>query len=146
LKKPSVKTLIVLAAAAAGAAAMPLFASAAGASPDMTGKTFSEAQAALKMSGYTAVANAAIGDKTAQSDCKVIRQQDMNSGISGWSTSQTSANAQFVGGDQPTLYPITLPNVPTTGQVLLTLACYHASDAATGHPTGTGSITTKPSQ
>jgi len=41
----------------------------------------------------------------------------------------------FFGGDQPTLYPMKLPNEPTTGQVFLTLACYNAKDAAPGHAT-----------
>ena len=47
---------------------------------------------------------------------------------------------------QPTLYPITLPNVPASGRVLLTLACYGGSNIAAGQATGNGDITGKPSQ
>jgi hypothetical protein len=118
----------------------------AGAAPDMSGKTFSEAQAALKQAGYTAVVSTSVGDKTAQGDCKVIRSQSPPTGITGWSASAIAANGTFIGGDQPTLYPITLPNVPASGLVLLTLSCYAASDVAAGQATGTGDITTKPSQ
>ena len=107
---------------------------AAATSPDVTGKTYSDAQAALKSAGFTAVIATTVGDKTPQSSCKVVRQQDF------------PITAVFVGGDQPTLYPITLPNVPTSNQVMLTLVCYQASDAKQSQATGTGDITTKPTQ
>ena len=105
---------------------------AAATSPDVTGKTYSDAQAALKSAGFTAVIATTVGDKTPQSSCKVVRQQDF------------PITAVFVGGDQPTLYPVNLPQIPTSNQVLLTLVCYPASDASQSQPTGTGDITTKP--
>ena len=138
--------LVAVAAATAGTASAVLCtAGVAGASssPDVTGKTFSQAQAALKTSGYTAVVQAVVGDKTAQGDCKVIHQVDVPSAITGWSTSNLSTNGVFVGADQPTLYPITLPYIPASGRVMLTLSCYGASDANPSHPTGSGDITTK---
>jgi hypothetical protein len=53
--------------------------------------------------------------------------------------------AIFVGGDQPTLYPGPgFGNIPTAGQVMLTLSCYQASDVSQTQVTGSGSITTKP--
>ena len=102
------------------------------ASPDVTGKTYSDAQSALKMAGFTAVIATTVGDKTPQSSCKVVHQQDF------------PIAAVFVGGDQPTLYPVTLPNVPTSNQVMLTLVCYPASDASQSRATGKGDITKKP--
>jgi hypothetical protein len=148
VKKLPTHKLVVFGAAAAGAgaASLALFSTGvAGASPDQTGKSFSEAQATLKTAGYTPIVSIAVGDKTAQSDCKVIRQQDIPTAVS-WVTSQTSSNGVFVGGDQPTLYPITLPNVPASGRVLLTLSCYAGSKIAAGQATGAGDITSKPSQ
>jgi hypothetical protein len=145
MNKSYVKKLTVIgAAAAAGAGLMTLLdTGVAGASPDVSGKTFSEAQAALKRYGYTAAAMTAVGDKTAQSDCKVVRQQDINTPTPGWPTSQL-VNGVFVGGDQPTLYPGPgFGDIPTTGQVLLTLDCYPAGDAGLSHPTGSGDINTK---
>lgn len=118
----------------AGASVVAL-ASAAGASasPDMTGKTYSDAKTALGQAGFTAIASVAFGDKTAQSSCKVVRQQDF------------PITAIFVGGDQPTLYPGPgFGNIPTAGQVMLTLSCYQASDVALSQATGSGDITTKP--
>jgi hypothetical protein len=147
VKKLEMGKFIVVGAAAAGAGAAALAlvsTGVAGASPDQTGKSFSEAQATLKTAGYTPIVSIAIGDKTAQGDCKVIRQQDIPAAIS-WVTSQTSSNGVFVGGDQPTLYPITLPNVPAVGRVLLTLSCYGGSNIAAGQATGTGDVTSKPS-
>jgi hypothetical protein len=147
MKKPHLQKLVVVAAAAAGAGLtwMTLFSTGvAGASPDMTGKTFSEASAALKMAGYTPIVSIAIGDKTAQGDCKVVRQQDIPAAIS-WVSSQTSSNGVFIGGDQATLYPVQLPNVPVAGRVWLTLACYGGPGVTGGQATGSGSISTKPS-
>ncbi|MBV8927773.1 MAG: PASTA domain-containing protein [Mycobacteriaceae bacterium] len=135
--------LLILGAAVGAAAAVSATTSIASASPDQTGKTFSEAQAALKAAGLTPVASTVIGDKTAQGDCKVLRQHDLPTGIN-WPTSQTTGDGIFIGGDQPTLYPITLPNIPTSGRVFLTLSCYGAKDAAAGQATGSGDITTKP--
>ena len=106
----------------------------AGASPDMTGKSYSDAKTALSQAGFSAVASVVVGDKTSQSSCKVVRQQDF------------PITAIFVGGDQPTLYPGPgFGNIPTSGQVLLTLSCYNASDINQSQLTGSGSITTKPS-
>jgi hypothetical protein len=140
MRKSTLNKVVILAAAAvaAGSLSITLFSTGvAGASPDMTGKTFSQAQAALSQAGYTAVASIAIGDKQSQANCKVVRQQDL------------STSAVFVGGDQPTLYPIRTPagtmSIPTAGQVLLTLACYGAGNVGQGQATGSGDITTKPS-
>jgi hypothetical protein len=144
--KKSLRKLIVLgaAAAAAGTAAMTLAsAGVAGASPSVSGKTLSEAQAVLKTSGWSTIATVAIGDKQPQGNCTVIGQQDMPAGIAGWSTSDL-VNGVFVGGDQPTLYPINLPNVPTAQVTKLTLACYGGSGIAAGAPTGAGDINAKP--
>jgi hypothetical protein len=146
-QKHGIRRRLFLASAAAtvGTASMVLFsAGVAAASPDMSGKSFSEAQAALKQAGYTAVAATKIGDKTAQSDCKVIGQRDLTGGPpASWLTSQTVTGV-FIGGDQPTLYPGPgYGNIPTTGQVMLTLACYSSGDAGSAHPTGTGDINTK---
>jgi hypothetical protein len=107
----------------------------AGASPDMTGKSYSDAKTALGQAGFTAVASVVVGDKTAQSSCKVVHQQDL------------PITAIFVGGDQPTLYAGPgFGNIPTAGQVMLTLSCYQASDVSQTQPTGSGDITTKPTQ
>jgi hypothetical protein len=144
VKKPHVKNLIVGAAAvaAAGASSMTLFSTGvAGAAPDMTGKTFSEAQAALSQNGYTAVAQVAIGDKVPQSNCIVMRQQPLSGGFPAWDTQQT-VNGVFVGGDAPTLYPNNPTLYPSSTQVLLTLSCYAVGDATQGSPTGSGDITT----
>lgn len=140
--------VIAIATAAAGALSMTLPATAAaGGSPDMTGKTFSQAKAALTQAGYTAVSQITIGDRTASGDCKVIRQEDLPSAITGWSASNISSNGVFIGGDQPTLYPGPgFGDIPASGRVLLTLSCYSANDASASHPTGSGDITTKPSQ
>jgi hypothetical protein len=118
----------------ASASALALWSAAdAGASPDMTGKSYSDAKSALGQAGFTAVASTAFGDKTPQSSCKVLRQQDF------------PITAIFVGGDQPTLYPGPgFGNIPTSGQVLLTLSCYQATDVALSQATGSGDITTKP--
>jgi hypothetical protein len=138
-------TLCVVAAAVAAAAAALLTAGvAAAASPDVSGKTFSQAQAALKQAGYTAVVATAFGDKTAKGNCKVIGQHDLAGGPpASWVTSATVTGV-FVGGDQPTLYPGPgFGDMPTTGRVMLTLACYSAGDAGAAHPTGTGDVNTK---
>ena len=69
--------LIVFAAGAVGAIAMSLtLISAAIGSPDTSGQTFAEAKAALTAAGYTVVVSTTVGDKLAQGDCTVIRQQD----------------------------------------------------------------------
>jgi hypothetical protein len=141
------KTQIILGAAAAGAGAASMIWLATGvaaASPDLSGKTFAQAQASLELAGYSAVVGSVIGDKTAQNDCTVIGQQDLTGGFpSSWLTSQT-INGVFLGGDQPTLYPGPgFGNVPTTGQVIVTLACYRVDDAGPARPTGSGDINTK---
>jgi beta-lactam-binding protein with PASTA domain len=72
-----VNKLIVFAAGAVGAIAMSLtLISAASGSPDTSGQTFAEAKAALTAAGYTVVVSTTVGDKLAQGDCTVIRQQD----------------------------------------------------------------------
>jgi hypothetical protein len=77
----------------------------------------------------------------------VIGQWDLPSGITGWSTSNTTNDGVFIGGDQPTLYPGPgFGDIPTTGQVILTLACYGAKDASPARPTGSGDINTKKPQ
>jgi hypothetical protein len=104
----SVKKLIVSAAAGfAGIAVWMVLASTgvASASPDVSGKTFSEAQSVLSGVGLTAVSTTAIGDKQAQGDCTVVRQQDVPS--VAW---------------QPPGWPAA--GGPPTKQVLLTLQCY----------------------
>ena len=128
--------------AAAGLAALTLSSTGvAGAQPSVTGKTFSEAQATLGSMGYTAVVSTVIGDKATQANCMVVRQQDFPGGAQ-WAAS--TVNSIFTGNDQPTLYPIHLPNEPTTGQVFLTLGCYNSKDVAAGQATGSGDINTKP--
>ncbi|MDT5133127.1 MAG: hypothetical protein QOE41_2438 [Mycobacterium sp.] len=49
----------------------------ANASPDVSGKSFSEASSALANAGYTVVVGSTVGDKLAQSDCLVTSQQDL---------------------------------------------------------------------
>lgn len=71
--------LIVLTAAILAAAAASLIlwnTGVATASPDVSGKTFAEAQPVLQEAGYTVVVANTVGDKLAQSDCTVVRQQD----------------------------------------------------------------------
>ena len=83
------KLLVVIAGAGAAiGASLPLINTgvAGAAPPDVSGDTFSEAQAALKESGYTAVMSTTLGDKLAQGDCKVVRQE-------------TTTASAFVGGD-----------------------------------------------
>ena len=83
------------------------------------------------------------GDKLAQGDLQSDRPAGCTSGLTGWSTSNTT-NGIFTGGDQPTLYPGPgFGDIPTTGQVMLTLACYGAKDAGPARPTGSGDINTK---
>jgi hypothetical protein len=73
--------LIVLAVGAFAAIAMSLtLVSQAGASPDTTGETFSEASAVLTEAGYSAVVSTSVGSRLAQSDCTVTRQQDVGGG------------------------------------------------------------------
>ena len=82
MKKSHVKVLVA-AAAAGGVACATLLTSAVAAaapSPDMTGKTFSDAQTALTQAGFTAVVANTFGDKLAQGDCKVIAQRDVPAG------------------------------------------------------------------
>ena len=143
MKKSSKRPLIVL-AVAAGTSAMALFsAGVAGASPDMTGKVWSDAQTSLKQAGFNPILSTVIGDKTPTSSCKVIRQQDWIGGNNNWTISNT-INGVFTGNDQPTLYPGSTPYIPTSGTVFVTVACYGAKDVAQGQATGSGSITTKP--
>jgi beta-lactam-binding protein with PASTA domain len=100
-----VQKLIIIAAGlvAAVAASLTLMSTGvAGAAPDVSGQTFSEAQATLKESGYAAVMSTAVGDTLAQGDCKVVRQE-------------TTMASAFVGGD------VTAP--ASTPKVLLSLDC-----------------------
>ncbi|HXA12380.1 MAG TPA: hypothetical protein VNW93_09385 [Mycobacterium sp.] len=98
------RTHIVRCAAAAGAGAASMIWLATGvaaASPDLSGKTFAQAQASLKLAGYSAVVGSVIGDKTAQNDCAVIGQQDLTGGFpSSWLTSLT-INGVFWGVISP---------------------------------------------
>jgi len=135
MEKPKLRRFAAVAVGAgACASSLALWSAAvAGASPDMTGKSYSDAKSALGQAGFTAVASVAVGDKTPQSSCKVVHQQDF------------PISAIFVSGDQPTLYPGPgFGNIPTSGQVLLTLSCYQATDVNQSQVTGSGSITTKP--
>jgi hypothetical protein len=105
------KKFIVLGAgvAAAAAASMALIGTGvAGAAPDTTGQTFSEASAALSAAGVKAVASTVVGDQKAQSDCVVTRQQ-------GFSNPQN--------GSRPS----------STATVLLSLNCY-ATAASSNSP------------
>jgi hypothetical protein len=149
MNRSHVKVLVATAAAAGEAWAMLLTSAVASAasSPDVTGKTFSDAQTALKQAGFTAVVANTFGDKLAQGDCKVIGQRDLPTGLTGWSASNTTNDGIFIGGDQPTLYPGPgFGDIPATGRVMLTLACYGAKDAGPSRPTGSGDINTKKSQ
>ena len=99
------RKLIVVGAGAlaAGGASLTLMSTGvAGAAPDESGKTFSEAQADLKTAGYTAVMSTAVGGSVAQGDCTVLRQ----------STTKASG---FVGGD------VTAPS--SSPKVYLSLDC-----------------------
>jgi hypothetical protein len=110
----NVKKLVVVGAGAlaAGAASLTLMSTGvAGAAPDVSGQTFSEAQAALKEAGYTAVVSTAVGDTVAQGDCTVVRE----------STTRASA---FVGGD------VTAP--ASTPKVLLSLDCSTKPKSSSG--------------
>jgi beta-lactam-binding protein with PASTA domain len=71
------KILVVAAAAFAAIAATAILISngRARATPVVSGRTFSEAQAALREAGYTAVASTSVGDQLPQSDCIVVRLQ-----------------------------------------------------------------------
>jgi hypothetical protein len=135
------KTLVVTVAAAG--ATLLTHGVAEATTPNIVGKTYSDAKAVLSMAGFTPVTANVIGDKTAQSSCRVIAQRDAQPGLQGWNTSQT-VNGVFVGGDQPTLYAGPgFGNMPVAGRVFLTLACYAASDAGPGSPTGSGDVNTK---
>jgi len=143
MKKSSVRTLIVLAVGAGTSAMAVSSAGVAAASPDQTGKAWSDAQTSLKYAGFAPLAATIIGDKTPTASCKVIRQQDWIGANNNWTISNT-VNGVFVGNDQPTLYPGSTPYIPTAGTVFVTLSCYGAKDAAAGTVTGSGDITTKP--
>ena len=143
MKKSSMRTLIVLAVAAGTSAMAVSSAGVAAASPDMTGKAWSDAKNSLGQAAFSPVAATIIGDKTPTASCKVIRQQDWIGGNNNWVISNT-VNGVFVGNDQPTLYPGSTPYIPTSGTVFVTLACYGAKDLAAGTVTGSGDIRTKP--
>lgn len=144
MKKSSLRTLIVLAVAAGTSATAVSSAGVAAASPDQTGKAWSDAQTSLKYAGYSPIAATVIGDKVPTGSCTVIRQQDWIGSNNNWIISNT-INGVFTGNDQPTLYPGSTPYIPTALTVFMTLSCYGAKDAAAGMPTGSGDITTKPS-
>ena len=100
-----VKQLVVVGAAAlaAGAASLTLMSTGvAGAAPDMSGQTFSEAQAALSKSGYQAIMATTVGGPIPQADCLVTR-------------SEATTASPFVGGD------VTAPSGKP--KVLLSLDC-----------------------
>ena len=117
----NVKKLTVVGAGvlAAGATALTLISTGvAGAAPDTSGQTFSEAQAALSKSGYQAVMGSSVGDDVSQGDCLVTRAQGIMA-------------TPFVGGD-----------VSAQGgkpKVLLSLDCTKkAKQAASGSGSGGG--------
>jgi hypothetical protein len=71
--------LIVVAAGALAAIAVFVTLNSTGvanASPDVSGKTFAEAQPILQQAGFTPVVSNTIGDQLSQGDCTVVRQQD----------------------------------------------------------------------
>ena len=70
-----IKILAAVVAAIALSVMLPSNALAAKAAPDVSGKKFSEAQAALKTAGFTAVVFSSIGDKLAQGDCIVVHPE-----------------------------------------------------------------------
>ena len=84
------KLLVILAGALAaiGASLTLVSTGVAGAAPDVSGQPFSEAQAALKAAGYTAVVSTTVGASVAQGDCTVVRQSSIKS-------------SAFAGGDWP---------------------------------------------
>jgi PASTA domain len=109
-----VKKLVVVGAgalAATGASLALVSTGVAGAAPDVSGKTFSEAQTALKQAGYTAVMSTAVGDTVVQGDCTVVRQE-------------TTVASPFVGGD------VTAPK--SSPRVLLSLYCTKKPKPASG--------------
>jgi beta-lactam-binding protein with PASTA domain len=67
----------VIAALVAAIATSVLLAgnSAAASAPDVSGKKFSEAEAALSTAGFKAVVGSTVGDKLARSDCLVVSQR-----------------------------------------------------------------------
>jgi hypothetical protein len=67
-----------LAAIAASLALVSTGVASASPSPDMSGKAFSVVQAALKAAGLTPVVSTTVGDKLPQSDCLVVRQQNLD--------------------------------------------------------------------
>jgi beta-lactam-binding protein with PASTA domain len=71
------KILVLAAAAFAAIAATAILVGngPAGATPVVSGRTFSEAQATLRAAGYTAVASYSVGDQLPQNACIVFRQQ-----------------------------------------------------------------------
>ena len=80
------KKLIVLGAGVAAAAAASLAlvgTGVAGAAPDVSGQTFSEASATFSAAGLKAVVSSKVGDKKAQSDCIFTRQQATSKPQSG---------------------------------------------------------------
>jgi hypothetical protein len=108
------KLLIVGAGALAATAASLTLAStgvAGAAPPDTSGQTFSEAQASLKSAGYTAVVSTTIGDKVAQGDCTVVRQQ-------------TTMGTAFAGGGWP--------GKSSSPKVLLSLDCSKPPKGSSG--------------
>jgi hypothetical protein len=72
-----IKILAAVVAAIAISVMLPSNALAAKAAPDVSGQKFSDAQAALKTAGFTAVVSGAVGDKLPQSDCIVVRQENV---------------------------------------------------------------------
>jgi hypothetical protein len=120
----NVKKLTVVGAGvlAAGATALTLIdTGVAGAAPDTSGQTFSEAQAALSKSGYQAVMGSSVGDDVSQGDCLVTR-------------SQGTMAAPFIGGGN-------LGGGAPSGKpkVVLSLDCTKkAKQAASGSGSGGG--------
>ena len=96
------KLVVILAGVVAAVAASLIMISQAGAAPDQTGQTFAEAKAALANAGYAPVVSSSVGDKVAQDDCLVVRQQ-------------TTTAPPFVGGG------VSAPS--SKPRVLLSLNC-----------------------
>jgi beta-lactam-binding protein with PASTA domain len=109
-----VKKLLIVGAgalAATGASLTLISTGVAGAAPDTSGQTFSEAQATLKAAGYTAVMSTTFGDKVAHSDCTVVRQE-------------TVMGSAFAGGGWP--------GKTSSPKVLLSLDCSKPPKSSSG--------------
>ena len=137
-------TKFVLGACAAATCALWMGAGAAAASPDVTGKTYADAKAALAKAGLTPVLSTVFGGKLSHDDCKVINQHDQPAGSNASWPASATANGIFVGGSGgASQYNGTTVFGPSgASKVLLALSCYGAKDAGPGQVTGSGDINT----